>query len=399
VGRGMLMPYYEETRVSVVKCPEYHKLDTVKKAVKEAVDLIGGFESIISPGDRVLIKPNFVTGDDYKTGATTNPNVIFSVAEICREVGAKEIIIGEGAAIGEDTEKVFDALGMRELAQMHNCRLVNFHKDEYVYVMNPLAKTFKRIRIPRTFIESNVIINIPVMKTHDSLAVTLGLKNLKGIIHTSDKKRFHKWGLAQNIVDLGHLAMPELTIVDATVALEGMGPVVGNPVGLGLLLASTDTVAADRVSMEIMGFELNEVDYIKLAGEQGLGCTDLQKIKVMGEQVESVKKPFERLSLDYKALKEMNIKVIACDACSGCNNTISSYLYGLSRNGELEKLRNCTIVYGQNPVIPEDAGEKIIRLGVCTRNMSSGIGLYVPGCPPHPHHINDFLQGHGLDKE
>lgn len=393
------MPYYEESRVSIVKCPQGDEFDKVKKAVKEAVELIGGFESIISPGDRVLIKPNFITGASYKTGATTNPNVIFSVAELCREVGAKEIVVGEGAAIGEDTEKVFDVLGMRALAEQHNCRLVNFHKDEYVYVMNPLARTFKRIRIPRTFIESNVIINIPVMKTHDCLAVTLGLKNLKGIIHTSDKKRFHKWGLAQNIVDLGHLVMPELTIVDGTVALEGMGPVVGDPVGLKLLLASTDTIAADRVSIEIMGYKLDEVDYIRMAGEQGLGCTDIDKIKVIGEKIEDVKRPFKRLSLDNEMLRKMNIRIVACDACSGCNNTINSYLYGLSRKGELGKLKDCTIVYGQNPVIPEDAGEKIVRLGTCTRNLKGEKSVYVPGCPPHPLHIDDFLEGHGLDKE
>ena len=65
-------------------------------------------------------------------------------------------------------------------------------------------------------------------ETHDALAVTLGLKNMKGVVHPSDKKRFHKWGLAQTIVDLGQLAMPELTIVDGTVALEGVGPVGGN---------------------------------------------------------------------------------------------------------------------------------------------------------------------------
>ncbi|MDP4089178.1 MAG: DUF362 domain-containing protein [Bacillota bacterium] len=393
------MPNYRDNTVSIVKCSEYHEFEAVKRAVKEAVELLGGFESVISPGDTVLLKPNFICAADYRTGATTNPNVIFAVADLCREVGAREIIIGEGAAVGNDTDKVFDELGIRERAEKHNCRLVNFHKDEYVYVMNPLAKIFKRIRIPRTFMESNVVINIPVMKTHDALAVTLGLKNMKGLIHTSDKKRFHKWGLAQTVVDLGHLALPELTIVDGTVALEGMGPVVGEPVGLGLLMASADTVAADRVSMEIMGFELEEVDYIKLAGEQGLGCTDLDEIKVVGEKLETVKRKFKRLSLDQELLKEMNINVMACDACSGCNNAINSYLYGLSINGQLGKLKDSTLVYGQNPVIEGEDGRKIIRLGMCTRNMPNAEGLYVPGCPPHPNHIDDFLQGHGLDRE
>ncbi len=320
------------------------------------------------------------------------------MAELCKELGAKKVTIAEGSAIGNDTDQVFDALGIREMAQKYQCSLVNLIKDEFTYYVNPLGRNIKRIRLPRTFIESNLVINIPAMKTHDALAVTLGLKNLKGIIHQADKKRFHKWGLSQTIVDLGHLAIPELTIVDGTVALEGMGPVVGQAVNLGLLLASTDTIAADRVAMAIMGFELSEVEYIKLAGEQGLGCNDLSVIEIVGQSIDKVKRPFARLSLDPEILNQMGIRLVACDACSGCNNAISSYLYGQYLKGTLEKLRGCTLIYGQNPYIPEDNQGKVIRLGVCTRNVQLEQGIYVPGCPPHPMHIDDFLSGKGLER-
>ncbi len=390
---------FKDPIVSIAKCPNYDDFEAVKKAVSSTLDLIGGIESVITPGDHVLLKPNLLGSFDYKSGATTNPNVIFAVAELCREVGAKQITIAEGAAIGNDTDKVYDDLGLREQATRYNCRLVNLLKDEFQYVMNPMGKNMKRLRLPKTFMECNVVINLPVMKTHDILAVTLGLKNMKGVIHNSDKKRFHKWGLAQTVVDLGKLAMPELTIMDGTIALEGMGPVVGKPVGLGLLLASTDTVALDRICMEIMGFSLDEVEYIKMAGEQGLGCTDLSRIKLMGEALEDVKRPFERLSYDSKILDEAGIKVVECDACTGCNNMVSSYLYGLHAKGELDKLKDCTLVYGQNPHIPEDASDKVVLLGVCTRNIRKGNEVYVPGCPPHPLHVNDFLEGTGLEKE
>jgi hypothetical protein len=194
--------------------------------------------------------------------------------------------------------------------------------------------------------------------------------------------------------------MPELTIVDGTVALEGMGPVVGKPVNLGLLLASTDTIAADRVCLEIMGFTLDEIEYLRLAGEQGLGCADLSKITVFGEGLDQVIRPFARASIDQKALDEMGIKVIECDACSGCNNMINSYLYNLYTKGQLEKLRDCTLIYGQNPRLPaQEDGRKIIRLGVCTRNALFKEGIYVPGCPPHPLHIDDFLENKGFEAE
>jgi uncharacterized protein (DUF362 family) len=392
------MPF-RDPQVAIVKCHDYHQVSTVKASVREVTDHIGGLESIVSPGDSVLIKPNLIAAHDYKTGVTTNPNVVFAIAELCREVGAKKITVADGSAVGHDTDRVFDRLGLRELAREYRCELVNLTKDDFTYVVNPLGRNIKRIRLPRTFIESNVVINVPVMKTHDALTVTLGLKNLKGIIHLSDKKRFHKWGLAQTIADLGHLALPELTVVDGTVALEGMGPVVGKPVDLGLLLASTDTLAVDRVCLEIMGFALNEIEYIRLAGEQGLGCTDLSKITVLGEELNTVIRPFERVSIDKKTLDEMGIKVFECDACSGCNSMINSYLYGLYVKGQLEKLRNCTLIYGQNPRLPERENGRIIRLGVCTRNTTFNEGIYVPGCPPHPLHINDFLENKGFEKE
>jgi uncharacterized protein (DUF362 family) len=400
VIREELTMAFHEPRVSVVKCADYHQVSTVKESVRAVAGLIGGLESIISPGDSVLIKPNFVAAHDYRTGATTNPNVIWAIAELCREVGAKKISVADGSAVGNDADRVYDQLGLRELAREYHCELVNIAKDEFTYVLNPLGRNIKRIRLPRVFIESNVVINVPVMKTHDALAVTLGLKNMKGIIHPSDKKRFHKWGLAQTIVDLGHLALPELTIMDGTVALEGMGPVVGKPVNLGLLLASTDTVAVDRVCLEIMGFSLDEIEYIRLAGEQGLGCADLSEITLLGAELPELIRPFARVSLDRKALAEMGITVVECDACSGCNNMVNSFLYDLSRKGQLEMLRDCTLVYGQNPRLPErEEGRRIIRLGVCTRNAPFQEGVYVPGCPPHPLHVKDFLANRGFEAE
>ncbi|HEX3043331.1 MAG TPA: DUF362 domain-containing protein [Bacillota bacterium] len=392
---------FQKSRVSIVKCREYEQFEAVKTAVKQVTDLIGGLESIITPGDQVLLKPNLLCASNYQTGATTNPNIIFAVAELCREVGAKRVIVAEGACIGDDTDQVFDALGIRELAARHQCGLVNLLKDEFQYVVNPLGRKIKRIRLPRTFIESNVVINLPVMKTHDALAVSLGLKNLKGIIHSSDKKRFHKWGLAQAVVDLGQLALPELTIMDGTVGLEGVGPIVGNPVGLGLMLASTDTIAVDRVSMEIMGFGLEEVDYLRMAGEQGLGCTDLSQITILGEDLDQVKRPFARLSLDLDILNRLRIRLLDCDACSGCHNAISAYLNNLQIHNRLETLQDSTLVYGQNASAENlsKVDGRMIRLGICTRNLPGAEGIYVPGCPPHPFHIHDFLAGKGLEKE
>lgn len=384
------MPVKNQSIVSIEPCTRHDDLEAVRTTLTRLLDRIGGIESIVSPGDRVLLKPNLILDRVYTTGVTTNPQVVFGVADLCRTAGAREVVVAEGSAVGADTGAVLCNLGFYELAEQHGCRIVNFHQDTYEHVVNPMGKNIKRIRMPRSWMEADVVINLPCMKTHDALGATLGLKNMKGVIHPQDKKRFHKWGLEQCIVDLSHLTLPELTVMDATIGLEGDGPVVGDPVNLGLLLASKDTVALDRICLEIMGFDRDEIGYVHLAAEAGLGRDDPADIVVTGATVADVKRPFRRMSLDQEKLSELDIRILPCDACSGCQNVISAYLNGRQADGTLDQLRGTTFVYGQNPHLPDGAAGDIVRFGSCTRTMSTE-GTYIPGCPPHPALINDKL--------
>jgi len=378
--------------VSVARCPRHDDCGRIYESVQDALNLIGGLESIVSRGDCVLLKPNLLCPKPYTTGATTNPHVIRAVADLCRRAGAKEIIVADGAAVGHNTTEVFESCGLFEIAREDNLVLIDFAKDEYQYVVNPLGKLWKRIRVPKSFLQANVIVNIPVMKTHDALGVTLGLKNMKGIIHVSDKKRFHKWGLAQSIVDLNHIAMAELTVMDGTVGMEGDGPVAGDPVNLGIVMAATDTVACDHVACAIMGFSDDEVEYIAMAGEQGLGHFELEGISVVGETIASVRKPFRRISLDQEKLERLAIHLFAYDACSGCSHAVKSFLLSLERKGRIEELRGHNIIYGQNAQIPKGIKGTMVRVGVCTRELSGAGAIYIPGCPPHPEHMEEKLK-------
>ena len=200
------MPQSDTPVVSIVRCDAYHSADAILEHVRQACDLVGGLESLIMPGDTVLLKPNLVQPYPYETGTTTNPHLVEALVRLCREKGARRVVIADGSCVGADTWKAFENCGLVEVAERTGAELVDFTKSEFQYVVNPLAKKMKRIRIPKDFIESNVVIDLPVMKTHDSLEVSLGLKNMKGLLQTSDNKRFHKWGLAQSIVDLNHIA-------------------------------------------------------------------------------------------------------------------------------------------------------------------------------------------------
>ncbi len=378
-------------RVSVVRCSNFHGLEGVEKAVCRGLELIGGLESIICPGDRVLIKPNILKAASYLTGVTTNPYLIEAVCGLARQAGAGRVIIGEGAGVGHNTQEAFKETGLIEVARRCRAELIDLKKAEMVWMSIPGGVIFRRLRIPRPVLEANVIINLPVMKTHDAFPATLGLKNIKGVIAESDKKRFHKWGLSQAIVDLNKLLLPQLTILDGTVGMEGLGPVYGTPVNLGLLIISQDTVAADSVAALIMGIEPEEIEYIKLAGEQGLGCNNPSRMEMSGLSIDEVKRPFKVVHLDFSDYEKWGIEINEEGACSGCRHMMESVILSLEKEGKLKLLRGYSLIFGQLVKPSSSSPGKLVSIGLCTRGYKS-ISQYIPGCPPHPHDVLAFFE-------
>ncbi|HHF98941.1 MAG TPA: DUF362 domain-containing protein [Candidatus Aerophobetes bacterium] len=242
------------------------------------------------------------------------------------------------------------------------------------------------MKLPRIFLEADVVINMPVMKTHDVFPATLGIKNMKGIIREEDKKRFHRWGLSQAIVDLNKVALPDLTIIDGTVGMEGLGPTHGEPVNLGVIIVSRDVVAADSVASTVMGIDPMEIEYVKLAEKEGLGCADLSKIEIVGERLESIIRPFKRIKLDFKKYEEKGVFILERGACSGCRHNMESIISNLEREGKLGYLKGFHIVFGQLTRMPEKVRGKLVFIGLCTRKFKNK-GYYIPGCPPHPEDI------------
>jgi len=380
-----------KSTVSIVKCKDIHNFQDIEKALKESLDLIGGLEAIICPQDTVIIKPNLIKPAHYRTGITTNSLLVKALCKMSRGKGAGRIIIGEGSAVGYDTEKAFDETGMREIAREMKVELVDFKKAEWISLAIPGGKVLHRLKVPRILMEADVVINVPVMKTHDALPVTLGLKNMKGVIQERDKKRFHKWGLSESIVDLNKLVLPELTVIDGTVGMEGLGPTHGTPVNLGILIASRDTVAADVVAAEIMGIDPLSIEYIKLAAEEGLGCGKLSEIEIAGESLERIKRPFQQIRLNFDAYREKGIFIHEDSACSGCRHLMEVLISNLEREGRLDLLKGYHLLFGQLVRVPSKLEGKLVNIGVCTKKYKN-LGDYIPGCPPHPKDIVSFFE-------
>ncbi len=264
---------------------------SIEAAVAEAVDLIGGLSSMVREGDTVLIKPNFIREEPSFTGTTTNIEVVKAIVKLVKEANAIPIV-GEASGNQYDTEAIFENLGLRE--ELEDVKILDLDQDEIVSVKIEGAKALKEVGVARTVLEADFIIGVPLLKTHMTTNITIGMKNMMGVLPQREKWKMHMSGLHQALVDLNLLVKPDLVVVDGIVGMQGLGPTIGSPVQMDLVLASRDVVAVDTVGSAVMGFALEEIEHLVLAGKDGLGTNNLDEIEVRGEKIEDVARPFKR---------------------------------------------------------------------------------------------------------
>jgi len=276
----------------------------VAKAVREAVRLVGGLSNTIAKGDTVLIKPNAKNTTPQGLGVNTDIRVIEAVVDLVQEHEAGRVVIAEGAAYPSgnwDTMAAFRTAGITELAHRKNVELYDLNTTEPVRINIPDGLALKTFITGRIVLDSDVIINVPVIKTHSGTLVSICLKNLAlGIAKKWEKKALHKAGLHKSIVDVYANIKTHFNVVDGIVGVEGNGPNVpkGRPKPLGIILAGNDGLAVDAVGCKIMGIEPWEVTHLRLAAERGLGTIDLDKIEVLGVPIEKASTSFERPVLE-----------------------------------------------------------------------------------------------------
>jgi len=263
----------------------------IEIAVRRAIDLIGGISSMISQGDTVLIKPNVIREEPSYMGTTTNIEVIKATAKLVEEAGAIPIV-GEASGNQYDTEAIFESLGFRE--SLGDVKVLDLDKDEIVHVEIEGAKALKEVGVAKIVLEADFIIDLPLLKTHMTTGITIGMKNMMGVLPQREKWKMHISGLHQALVDLNSLVKPNLVIVDGITGMEGLGPTIGTPVNMNLILAGNDVVAVDSVGSAVMGFSLKEVEHLILAGKDGLGVNNLDEIEIRGEKIEDVARPFKK---------------------------------------------------------------------------------------------------------
>lgn len=244
----------------------------------------------------VLIKPNYINAEHPSTGITTDSRVIEGVVRFLRQHDVKEIIIGEGTGHG-DTPQAFRVAGVDAVAERWKVRLADLNKDEFIEVHPPNPLALKRVKVAKTALECTIV-SVPKLKPHRLAGVTLSLKNMMGAM--TPKGSMHT-NLSKNIADLASVIKPNLAVIDGIIAGEGH-ETSGNPVEMNLVIAGTDPVAVDAVGAAVMGIPPETVKHLRLAEERGLGTCRLERIQILGEPIEKVRRKF-RTSFVTKLLQ------------------------------------------------------------------------------------------------
>ena len=191
-----------------------------------------------------------------------------------------------------NADKAFTVTGMKAMCEANNVEWVNLRKiQEHTTLTIPHGETLKSITVP-TLVVDSAIISAAKLKTHTSTGVTLGMKNMFGLLPDKLKFKYHARGISKVIVDINSVLKPTVTVIDGFVAMEGAGPTSGDPVKMNTILAGTDPVATDATGCRVMDIDPHTIRHIQRAAEKGLGNID--QIHVVGESLDAVKRPFKK---------------------------------------------------------------------------------------------------------
>jgi len=254
--------------------------------VRQAIAALGGMEKFIPRGANVVVKPNIcVAYHTYEYAATTNPWVVGTLVKMCFEAGAASVKVMD-YPFGGTQQEAYEISGIKEQVEAAGGEMTNMLSYKYVTTQIPTAKALKTTDVYEDILKADVLINVPIAKQHSSSRLTLGMKNLMGVIQNRGALHMN---LGQSIADLNALIKPQLTVVDAVRILTGNGPTGGDladVMKLDTVIASQDIVAADSYATSLFGMKPEDLDYIVIGTGMGLGRSDLQNLNIQVIQLD-----------------------------------------------------------------------------------------------------------------
>jgi uncharacterized protein (DUF362 family) len=369
----------------------------IRNRTLETLKLMGGIDKVVGRGDKVFLKPNLVDGAPFETGEVVPLDAMEVLVQEAFRAGATEVTIGEVPTWRRKTKTVeeYERLAKRLGAKFLE---LNNHPFEEVEVENPVL--FSKVRLSKPFLDSDVFINVPTLKTHAGCGVTVAIKNMYGLISREDRRLYHMLDRVEEaILDLYQARKADLTVVDGTYTTIHLGP---RPVEdfketfkLDLTLSGFDPVAIDTIGARILGIDPETLRYLKWAEEKGLGTRNLANINIVGVPVEEahVRKAVD--AVDFANARTKNVKTLNYGACTGCIGIPLQFMR-FGRTGFNDKI---ILVIGPGATASEvkentEGDETIILCGQCAAPTfyNELQGEFIPGCPPAPEALHQKLK-------
>lgn len=367
------------------------KYDGSLDSVRRAVEMCGGLEGL-DRGARVLIKPNITySGCVWMPpyGMVTTSVVVEGLLSLLAEHGCTNVSIAEGAVLGvlgSHTGRGFTYTGIDRVARRFGARLIDLNEGPFeTRVLDGV-----RVGISRTVLDADFLINVPVLKTHSQVKVSLGFKNLKGCIDIPSRKAFHHKGLDRLICLLNQAVRTDLTVIDGIYTLEkGPDALAGIAHRKNLIVASRDPFACDCVGAAVMGIDPSQVGHLReYALANGLP-TDVNALQIAGEDLNAVAERIEwELDPGKDLIQPAGITGLSIPhpgerICSGCYSSLAYALAAFSRGNPNLDLGGTTIYCGRNQTNEPGPG-RIVLYGNCaiSSNRTERQALKIAGCPP-----------------
>lgn len=278
-------PDKQKSLVALIRCPDYDP-GTVQACVQKGLDLLGGVNIFAQPGEKILLKPNILSGEEPEKCISPHPQVFRSVAAVFKSHGAA-LSFGDSPGFGNPIQNAQRG-GFMQTAEELGVTWADFSNAQEISF--PEGRVIKKFNIAKGVASAQGLVSLCKLKTHALTRITGAIKNQFGCIPGARKAEFHSVmptaaRFSQMLVDLNLCLKPRLYIMDGIMAMEGNGPRNGNPRPMNVLLFSTDPVALDATVCRMIDLDVNLVETLVYGQSAGLG--NMEDISYVGDPLES----------------------------------------------------------------------------------------------------------------
>jgi uncharacterized protein (DUF362 family) len=246
----------------------------------KAISSLGGMKNFVKKNQTVVVKPNIGWDTIPERAANTNPLLIKKIVKHCMDAGAKSVYVFDNTC--DEWSRCYSNSGIKSAVVDAGGKMVPGNSESYYHdVEIEKGENLKEAKVHELILESDVFINVPVLKSHGGTSLSIAMKNLMGIVW--DRRYWHRNDLHQCIADFASYRKPDLNIIDAYNVMKRNGPrgvSVEDVINMKSQIISTDIVAADAAAAKLFGADIEDVDYIGLADKLNVGTKDLSKLSI-----------------------------------------------------------------------------------------------------------------------